>query len=75
MKTLWQQIFQYVLAAFIVLGFFGVIILLLFVDLSDSVQDALLILLGVLAGGFGAVVQYFFGSSKGSADKNDMIKG
>lgn len=73
MKTLWQQIFQYGLALIITIGFFTTIGLLIFGDLSDSVQDALLILLGVLAGAFSAVVQYFFGSSKGSSDKNELL--
>lgn len=73
MKTLWQQIFQYVLAGIIVLSVIAVIMVLIFADLAPSVRDALLILLGVLASGFMAVVNYFFGSSKGSADKNELL--
>jgi hypothetical protein len=74
MKQLWQQIFQYALAAIIVFALLAVVLVLIFSELDASVQDALLILLGVLASGFTAVIGYFFGSSKGSADKNEMMK-
>ena len=74
MKTLWQQIFQYALAGVVVASLVIVILILIKVDLSPTVQDALMILLGVLASGFMAVINYFFGSSKGSADKNEMLK-
>lgn len=74
MKNLWQQIFQYVLAAVVVLALMTIVIILIYADLSASVQDSLMILLGVLASGFMAVINYFFGSSKGSSDKNEMFK-
>lgn len=70
----WQVIFQYALGGLITLSVIAVIIVLIFADLSPSVKDALLILLGVLASGFMAVINYFYGSSKGSSDKTDLIK-
>jgi len=73
MKNLWQQIFQYALGAVVVLSILAIIVVLIYGELSDSVQDALMILLGVLASGFMAVINYFFGSSKGSSDKNDIL--
>ena len=73
MKTLWQQIFQYTLAAIVVLAILAIIVVLIHAELSASVQDSLMILLGVLASGFMAVINYFFGSSKGSSDKNELI--
>ena len=42
-------------------------------DVNTSMRDALLILIGSLGAAFGAVVNYFFGSSKGSADKNQLL--
>lgn len=74
MKTLWQQIFQYGLGALVVLGLYWVTYLLIVKAAPDSNKDALLIVLGVLAAAFSAIVGYFFGSSKGSADKNDLLK-
>ena len=70
----WQVIFQYALGGLITLSVIAVILVLMFVDLAPSVKDALLIMLGVLASGFMAVINYFYGSSKGSSDKTELIK-
>lgn len=72
-KALWKQIFQYTLAAIVVFSLLAIVVVLIYADLDETVQDSLMILLGVLASGFMAVINYFFGSSKGSADKNEMI--
>lgn len=74
MKELWKQIFQYGLAALIAIGLFWVVYLLIIRPAPEQNKDALLILLGVLASSFTGVVGYFFGSSKGSADKTDIMK-
>ena len=74
MKELWKQIFQYGLGALVVLGLYWVTYLLIVKAAPDSNKDALLIVLGVLAAAFSAIVGYFFGSSKGSAEKNEMLK-
>jgi len=73
MKSLWQQIFQYALAALVAIGLFWIVYLLIGKGAPPENKDALLILLGVLAGGFTTIVSYFFGSSKGSSDKNDIF--
>jgi len=67
--------FQYALAAFIVLGFFAILGGLLMWAVPTENKDALNISLGALVGGFSAVLGYFFGSSKGSSEKNDIIAG
>ena len=74
MKTLWQQIFQYGLAALVAIGLYWVTYLLIIREAPTANLDALLILLGVLAAAFSNVIGYFFGSSKGSSDKNEMLK-
>lgn len=74
MKTLWQQIFQYTLAALVAVGLYWLSYLLIMKAAPESNKDALLILLGVVAGAFTQVVSYFFGSSKGSAEKNELLK-
>jgi len=63
----------YVLAWVIVLGFFGLIGILLFVPLPEDSSGVVFMLFGALSAGFGAVVQYFFGSSKSSESKTGMI--
>jgi len=74
MKELWKQIFQYALAALIAVGLYWVTYLLIMKAAPEGNKDALLIVLGVMAGAFANVVGYFFGSSKGSSDKNEILK-
>ena len=62
------------LIAFAVLaGFFGCIWLVIERQVSGTMRDALLILIGNLAAAFAAVVNYYFGSSSGSAQKNQLL--
>lgn len=63
----------YVLAWVIVLGFFGLMATLMFVEIPIKQTEVMFMLFGTLSAGFGAVIQYFFGSSKGSADKTAHI--
>lgn len=69
----WQLIFIYCLAALVILGFIGVMVVLIF-HLAPPSNDTLL---NVLAGSFATmtvqIVNYFYGSSKSSADKTDML--
>lgn len=62
------------LIAFIVLaGFFGCVWLVVERKVDGTMRDALLILIGNLAAAFMAVVNYYFGSSSGSAQKSAML--
>jgi hypothetical protein len=73
MKQLWQQIFQYSLGALVAIGLYWIVYLLILKETPEGNRDALLILLGVMASSFANIVGYFFGSSKGSSDKNEML--
>ncbi len=57
----------------VVLGFFGLIGALMFVEIPTKQSEVMFMLFGTLSAGFGAVIQYFFGSSKGSAEKTEHI--
>jgi len=74
-KPLWQQIFQYVLAAFVVIGVFWITFLLITKAVPPANKDAVLIVLGVLTAALMAIINFFYGSSKGSQDKDDIIRG
>ncbi len=65
----------YTLASIIVIGFFTMIIILITMDgtISHAQERFIFLLLGTLGTSFAGVVQYFFGSSKGSADKTAML--
>ena len=69
----WKEIYQYILGAVIVLCFFGVIAIMIFIQPDSS--DVLNTIIGVLGTISVMVGTYFFGSSKGSADKNQLLKG
>jgi hypothetical protein len=55
----------------ITLSFFGAIVLIIFkpLGIAGEMRDVLNMMLGYLASNFTTVVSYFYGSSKGSADK------
>lgn len=62
-----------VLAGIITLGFFGILITMMVGWLKVSDQQALLMLLGALSAAFGAVINFFFGSSHGSQTKDRLL--
>ena len=69
---LWKDICQYVLAVLIVGCFMTALVLVI---LTEPKDDAVMnTLVGALGAVFVMVATYFYGSSKGSADKNEMIK-
>jgi len=63
----------YVLAWVIVSGFFGLTALMFFKPVPETSSQAIYMLFGGLISGFTAVIGYFFGSSKGSADKTKIL--
>jgi len=75
MGTKSKEIYMYLLGAVVVLGCFGITSLLIFHEVPEGSRDALNICLGILIGLGASVVNYFFGSSKGSADKTQLLNG
>ncbi len=69
-----KDIFQYVLGGLIVVGFFILLYLLLSSDIPPDNKDLLNLVVGALIGSFATVVGYFYGSSKGSAEKDATIQ-
>jgi len=74
-KTGKVNYFHYVLAGFVFFGFFVLTGLLIFapIDLNEDIKPVLNLLFGGLVSGFATVLAYYFGSSKGSADKNALL--
>jgi hypothetical protein len=53
--------------------FVGITWALIKIPIPAENRDSLSILLGIIAGGVGSLVGYYFGSSKGSKQKTDLI--
>ena len=63
----------YFLAAKIISATVGFLLVLMFRPVPPENKDALMMALGAVLAAFGSVVGYFFGSSKGSAEKTDVL--
>ena len=61
------------LAVFIVFGFFGILLWMMVFGLPKTGVEALLMMVGSLTSAFGGVVQFYFGSSAGSKEKNNLL--
>ena len=68
-----RDINLYVLAWMVVGLFFTLVGMLMWVVLPEANVGPVNQLFGAIATGFGMVLQYFFGSSKGSADKTTAM--
>ncbi|MEO0560112.1 MAG: hypothetical protein AAF170_18240 [Bacteroidota bacterium] len=65
--------FQPVLAVVVVVAFVATVGILVYVPIPGASKEALLILIGILGKSFSDVVGYYFGSSEGSARKQDKL--
>lgn len=70
----YKEIFQYILGALIVMGFFALLILLVLSAVPTENKDLLNLVVGTLIGSFSGIVSYFFGSSLGSSKKDELLK-
>jgi hypothetical protein len=68
-----NNLFKYILGGLIVIGFFTLLYLLVKSSVPEPNKDLLNLVVGALIGSFASVVGYFFGSSAGSAAKDDTI--
>lgn len=69
-----KDINLYLLAWLVVLGFISLTAVISYVDIPETNSQAAFMLYGGLVSGFSSVLGYFFGSSQGSAAKNDIME-
>lgn len=74
MNRIWKDYAQLILAIIITIGFFVLCYAIFMMEIPVINKDIGLIVIGVLAAKFSDIVSYFYGSSKGSSDKNEMLK-
>ena len=68
-----KDYFMYALGGLITIGFFILLYFLIFEEISENNKEILNLTIGALIGAFSMVVSYFYGSSKGSSDKNEVL--
>lgn len=68
-----RDINLYALAWMVVILFYVLVGMMIFRVVPDANLGPVNQLFGAMAAGFGMVLQFFFGSSKSSADKNEML--
>jgi uncharacterized membrane protein YqiK len=68
-----NNVLFYIIAILVTVGFVGVLGLFIFRAVPEGNSQALSITLGAFTGAFMTVVNYFFGSSKGSAEKTEAM--
>lgn len=62
-----------ILSYAITVGFFGILIFMLFATVPAGSRDILNVMLGTLGTGWAGVISYYFGSSVGSAEKTKLL--
>lgn len=72
-KKFGREIGLYAIGIIVILGTGWTLGKLFGVEVPAGNKDALMMIVGVLVAKFGTIVDYFFGSSKGSADKHDQM--
>jgi len=73
MKNKVKDIYMYTLAAIVMLLLFTSLILIFIKAIPQENKDLAYMGFGLSLGWGTMVISYFFGSSKGSAEKNDII--
>ena len=80
MKEVFKELFEKVdIMAFLVgctvmASFIIMVLALIYIPIPKDNQDSLILLIGIISGGIGSLVGYYFGSSKGSQKKSDLIE-
>lgn len=69
-----KDLLMYGLGAVIILAAVGLVVLLIYRAIPDGNRDIINIALGALVSMAVTVVTYFYGSSKGSADKAESLR-
>lgn len=68
-----KDAYMYGLGALVVIGFFALLIMVFVFEIPSPNREVGLMTIGALIGQFNSIITYFFGSSKGSSDKTDLL--
>jgi hypothetical protein len=65
---------MYALGILTVVSFFLVLVYTFKIEIPQNNRDVVMIMIGVLCASYKDVTGYFYGGSKGSADKTELMK-
>ena len=68
-----NKIAMYILGVLIIVGFFALLVILIFKPIPENNNEVLNLAIGSLLSSFSMVVGYFYGSSAGSAQKTELM--
>lgn len=68
-----KELYMYLLGAIVIVLSFFMGYLLATNGIPEGNKDVVMVSVGVILGWGSAVISYFFGSSKSSADKNEIL--
>lgn len=68
-----KEIYMYAFGALVMILLFVITYVLIFHPIPESNKDLLLLAAGIIFAWGSQIVGYFFGSSKGSADKSELL--
>lgn len=68
-----KEVYMYLLGAVVITLCFFLAYLLIFTPIPDNNRDIITVAFGLILGWGGAVVGYFYGSSKSSSDKTKLL--
>lgn len=69
-----KELYMYLLGAIVILCAFLLGYLLATYEIPAGNKDVVMVAVGVILGWGSNIVGYFYGSSKSSADKNELLK-
>lgn len=69
-----KELYMYLLGAIVIVLSFFIGYILAMYEIPYGNKDVVMVAVGVILGWGSMVVGYFFGSSKSSADKNELLK-
>lgn len=73
-KEVTREVMMILLGIVVVVGFFLLLNNLITNEVPEGNRDLLNIIIGALVGSFITIIAYYFGSSKGSADKTGLLE-
>lgn len=69
-----NEIAIFILAGSLIAGIFIMLGVLIFKEIPEANKELIYVVVGALVATLSSIISYFFGSSKGSTEKNEVIK-